>query len=160
MAEVAEIRRATPGDAAALTRIAFAAKGHWGYPERWISRWSETLTITPEFIRRNEVYAAHDEGKPVGFYAIVGRGREIELEHLWVSPEHMGAGLGRALFDHAARRAASLGAEVLSIEADPNAEGFYRRMGARRVGENVYGIEGQQRVLPLLIIDVPKNRAV
>jgi GNAT superfamily N-acetyltransferase len=160
MAEVAEIRRATPGDAAALTRIAFAAKGHWGYPERWISRWSETLTITPEFIRRNEVYAAHDEGKPVGFYAIVGRGREIELEHLWMSPEHMGAGLGRALFDHAARRAASLGAEVLSIEADPNAEGFYRRMGARRVGENVYGIEGQQRVLPLLIIDVPKNRAV
>ena len=160
MAEVVEIRRATPGDADDLTRIAFAAKGHWGYPERWISRWSETLTITPEFISRNEVYAAHYEGRPVAFYALVGRGREVELEHLWVSPERIGTGLGRALFDHAVHKAASLGAGVLSIEADPNAEGFYRRMGARRVGENVYGIEGQKRVLPLLVVEVPKNRAV
>ncbi len=160
MAEVAEIRRATPGDAAALTRIAFAAKGHWGYPERWISRWSETLTITPDFVSRNEVYAAHDEGKPVGFYALVERGRTIELEHLWVLPERIGTGVGRALFDHAVHRAASLGAEAVKIEADPNAEGFYRRMGARRVGEEVYEIEGQKRVLPLLIVEVPKNRAV
>jgi GNAT superfamily N-acetyltransferase len=55
---------------------------------------------------------------------------EVELEHLWVSPEHIGTGIGRALFDHAVRRAAALGATTLSIEADPNAEGFYRRMGA------------------------------
>ena len=160
MAEVGEIRRATPGDADSLTRIAFAAKGYWGYPKRWMEQWQETLTITPEFIRRNEVYAAHDEGRPVGFYANIGKGREVELEHLWVSPERIGTGLGRALFDHAVHRSASLGAEVLSIEADPNAEGFYRRMGARRVGENVYGIEGQKRVLPLLVVEVPKNRAV
>ena len=160
MAEVAEIRRATPGDADDLTRIAFAAKGHWGYPERWISRWRETLTITPDFVSRNEVYAAHNEGKLVGFYALVGRGRELELEHLWVSPERIGTGLGRALFNHAVHRAASLAAETVKIEADPNAEGFYRRMGARRVGENVYGIEGKKRVLPLLVVEVPKNRAV
>jgi len=160
VAEVAEIRRATPGDADDLSRIAFAAKCYWGYPERWIEQWQEALTVTPEFIRRNEVYAAHYEGRPVAFYAIVGRDREVELEHLWVSPEYIGTGVGRALFDHAMQRAASLGAEVLSIEADPNAEGFYQRMGARRVGENVYGIEGQKRVLPLLVVEVPKNRAV
>jgi hypothetical protein len=62
------------------------------------------------------------------------------------------------LFDHAVRRAAALGAKTLSIEADPNAEGFYRRMGARRVGENVYEIEGHRRELPLLILDVSSRR--
>ncbi len=72
-----------------------------------------------------------------GFYALVERGSKVELEHLWVLPEHIGTGIGRALFDHAVRKAAALGATILSIEADPNAEGFYRRMGARRVGENV-----------------------
>jgi ribosomal protein S18 acetylase RimI-like enzyme len=94
----------------------------------------------------------------VGFYALVGEGREIELEHLWVLPEHMGTGVGRALFDHAVRRAASLGAEVLGIESDPNAEGFYRRMGATRVGEINYRIDGQNRTLPLLLMEVPNYR--
>jgi GNAT superfamily N-acetyltransferase len=149
-----EILRATPGDAEALTRIAFAAKRYWGYPERWMERWQESLTITSDFIRRNEVYAATLDKKIVGFYALAGRGRRIELEHLWVTPEQIGTGVGRTLFEHAVRRAASLGAEVLRIEADPNAEGFYRRMGARRVGETSYPIDGQRRVLPLLVVEV------
>jgi GNAT superfamily N-acetyltransferase len=153
-----EIVRAEPDDADALTRIAFAAKSYWGYHERWIEQWQEALTITPRFITDNEVYAAVFDEAMGGFYALVERGREVELEHLWVSPEQIGTGIGRALFEHAVRRAAALGAKTLSIEADPNAEGFYRRMGARRVGENVYEIEGHRRELPLLILDVSSSR--
>jgi GNAT superfamily N-acetyltransferase len=154
-----EVRRATQGDAEALSRISLAAKRYWGYPERWIERWRESLTITPDFVRRNEVDAAVVEGEIVGFYALVGEGREIELEHLWVTPEHIGTGVGRALFNHAVRRAGTLGAEILGIEADPNAEGFYRRMGARRVGETSYPIDNQRRVLPLLVVDARHPRA-
>ena len=139
-----------PEDAEVLTRIAFAAKRYWGYPERWISRWSEALTITPQFVRDNEVCVAASGGAPFGFYALVGTGRELELEHLWVTPTWIGSGAGRLLFEHAMDRAASRGAKQVEIEADPNAEGFYLRMGARRIGENVYDIEGQRRTLPLL----------
>lgn len=138
-----------------LSLIAYAAKRHWGYPKRWMERWREGLTITPEFVEENEVYAALVEGEPVGFYALVGQGCRIELEHLWVLPERMGTGVGRALLEHAAGRAADLGAETLGIEADPNAEGFYRRMGARRVGETTYELDGRKRILPLLALDIP-----
>ena len=153
-----EIIRASPDDADALTRVAFAAKGHWGYPERWMRRWAESLTIAPEFVRDNEVYAAVEGGAAVGFYALVGSGSVLELEHLWVVPESIGRGAGRALLEHAIERAASLGAETLRIEADPNAEGFYRRMGAERTGENVYEIEGHSRVLPLMVLKLPNRR--
>jgi GNAT superfamily N-acetyltransferase len=153
-----EIQKATPGDAEALSGISFAAKRYWGYPEQWMERWQESLTITPDFIRANEVYAARLDEEVVGFYALGGRGRRIELEHLWVSPDHIGTGVGRALFDHAVCRAASLGAEILGIEADPNAEGFYRRMGARRVGETSYPIDNERRVLPLLVVDTHHHR--
>jgi hypothetical protein len=34
MGDGVDIRRATPEDAQVLTRVAFAAKRHWGYPER------------------------------------------------------------------------------------------------------------------------------
>ena len=66
----------------------------------------------------------------------------------------MGTGVGRALFEDAVRRAAALGTEVVGIESDPHAEGFYRRMGARRVGEISYPIDGQRRMLPLLVVEV------
>ena len=153
-----EILRATPGDAETLTAISFAAKGYWGYPERWMERWRKSLTITPEFVGRNQVYAAALNEEILGFYALVGEGREIQLEHLWVSPERIGTGVGRLLFDHAVRRAVSLGAETLRIEADPNAEGFYRRMGATRIGETSYPIDGQRRTLPLLVLEVRDHR--
>ena len=148
-----EIRRASPEDADALTRIAFAAKRYWGYPERWIERWGESLTITPGFVRDSGVYAAVSGGEPFAFYALTGTGRKMELEHLWVSPAWIGSGAGRLLFEHAMGEAASRGAESVEIEADPNAEGFYLRMGARRIGENVYEIEGQRRVLPLMVVE-------
>jgi len=153
-----ETQRATPGDAEALSKVAFAAKRHWGYPEHWMERWRESLTITPEFVGRNEVYAATLNEEILGFYALAGEGREIQLEHLWVSPECIGTGVGRLLFDHALLRAASLGAEILEIEADPNAEGFYLRMGATRVGETSYPIDGQHRTLPLLVVKVRNHR--
>lgn len=149
-----EIGRASPGDADALTRIAFASKRYWGYPERWISRWSAALTITPEFVRDNGVYAAVAGGEPIGFYALSGTGHEVELEHLWVSTAWIGSGVGRLLFEHAMDSATSRGARHVEIEADPNAEGFYLRMGARRVGENVYEIEGQRRALPRMVVEL------
>ncbi len=121
-------------------------------------RWAESLTISPGFVRDNEVYAAVEGGDPFGFYALVGRGSVLELEHLWVAPEFIGRGAGRALLEHAMGRASSLGAEALRIEADPNAEGFYRRMGAERTGESAYEIEGHSRVLPLMALKLPDRR--
>ena len=157
MGDTARIRRAVPGDAGALTRIAFAAKRHWGYPEAWIQHWSESLTVAPEFVRDSTVYSAVVGEEPIAFYALTGTGRKLELEHLWVSPEWIGSGIGRLLFEHATHEAASRGANAVEIEADPNAEGFYLRMGARRIGENVYEIEDQRRALPLMAVELPSQ---
>ena len=148
------VRRAGPGDAGALGRIAFAAKGHWGYPGRWMELWRPGLEVSPGFVRDNEVYVAVSGGEPVGFYALVGGGRGLDLEHLWVLPARIGTGLGRKLFGHAMRRAQELGAKTVTIESDPNAEGFYLRMGARRAGENVYELEGGERTLPVMVVEL------
>jgi GNAT superfamily N-acetyltransferase len=156
------IRRATPADSHILTEIAHAAKRHWGYPERWIIQWKEVLSITPEFVSTNEVYVATQGDKEMGFYALLLSNRRAVLEHMWVDPASIGGGIGRALFDHAVRTAASLNACEIEIESDPNAEGFYLRMGARRVGEVVSVLEGQTRVLPRLIfvVSAPDSSSV
>jgi GNAT superfamily N-acetyltransferase len=68
---------------------------------------------------------------------------------MWISPDRIGTGLGRVLWEDALAEAAAAGFEYLDIDAEPFAEGFYLRMGAERIGETPSGsIPG--RVLPQL----------
>ena len=149
-----QIRRAKPEDADTLTSIAHAAKRHWGYSENWIEHWKDDLTITPEFIIRNETFVATIGEEIVGCCAIVLNDSGAELEHMWIKPERMGAGVGRTLLLYAKDRAAKLNVSALELSADPNAEGFYQRMGATRIGEVRSEIEGQPRVLPRMRIEI------
>ena len=82
-----QILRSKPDDAAALTHIAITAKGHWGYPEKWMRHWRESLIIRPEFISSHETYSAIIDGQPVGFYGLHCEGGRLWLEHLWVLRE-------------------------------------------------------------------------
>jgi ribosomal protein S18 acetylase RimI-like enzyme len=146
------IRRARPADAAVLTRIAHAAKRHWGYPEESIKLWKSDLTVTPELIRVQPVYCATRGVRTIGFYALSGADAAREIEHMWVAPRYLGCGVGRQLFAHLIKRLRGMKVARLRIVADPNAEGFYRRMGARRVGRVASTPAG--RYLPLLILDL------
>ena len=149
-----QIVRAKPEDAEALTAIAFAAKRHWGYAERWIQEWRDVLTMRPEFIEANTAYCAIENDRPIGFYVLTAESDGLHLDHLWVLPPAMGRGVGRALFEHAVGQAKAQGFRDFEIEADPNAEGFYQRMGAKRTGSNRTEIEGEVRELPLLRYDL------
>ena len=149
-----QIFYATPDQAEALTQLAFAAKRHWGYPERWIQIWSPLLTISPEFIETHDTCVAYVGEEPVGFCSISVEGERASVEHLWVLPGNIGMGIGAALFRHMISRCKDLGVGVLEIESDPNAQGFYERMGAKVVGERVGEVEGQPRILPVLVMTV------
>jgi GNAT superfamily N-acetyltransferase len=153
-----QIRRAVPGEAEALTALCRAAKRHWGYPEEWMAAWANAVRVTPQAIREEKIFVARrgEEGARLGFFGLRRDGTEWWLEHFWIAPEHIGRGLGRALFATALAEARRLAVTRVRIKSDPNAEGFYLRMGARRVGEECYLLLGQhRRVLPLLLVDVP-----
>jgi N-acetylglutamate synthase-like GNAT family acetyltransferase len=150
------IRRALTSEAETLTQIAHDAKRHWGYPDHWLKHWQNDLTISPGYLEANQVFLAEKEDQIVGFYALIVAQAKAELDHLWVAPAHIGTGVGKELFIHAMRTAAGKDVAEVEILADPNAEAFYKKMGAYRIGENVSEIDGQPRTLPRLTID-PKT---
>jgi ribosomal protein S18 acetylase RimI-like enzyme len=151
------VRRARPADAAALTRIAHAAKRHWRYPARWMRLWRDDLTVTPEAVVARPLYCAVRDGAVVGFYGLSAERDAPEIEHLWVDPRCIGTGVGRRLFAHMMRRLRARRAVRLRIASDPNAVGFYRRMGARRIGRVPSTPRG--RYLPLLVVDLRRKGA-
>ncbi len=149
-----QIVRAGPDSASELTAIAFSAKASRGYPENWLRIWKDSLTISPAFIQQNETWLAREGEVVAGFFALVQTRGLTRLEHLWVRPEKMCQGIGRALLNHAVALARDLKSDGLTIEADPNAEQFYLRGGARTVGHVEAPVEGRLRRLPLMRLDL------
>ena len=152
------IRRATVDDAATLTNLAHDAKRYWGYPEHWIKQWQNELTISDDFVIENEVYLFAGDDQVLGFYGLVIVNEKAELEHLWVAPQHIGRGVGKELFIHAMQRAADRDISEVEISADPNAEGFYKKMGAYRIGEVRADMDDKPRTVPRLSINVKSKQ--
>jgi len=144
------IRRAVPEDADLLSQIAFAAKAHWGYPERWLQLWIPQLTLTPDYFAENESWVAEENGSPIGFYTLQARDGNAWIENMWLLPESIGKGIGRQLFIHALELAHQRGFTRLQLEADPNATGFYEKMGMRKISERQSEVDGQPRILPII----------
>ena len=148
------IFRGTPEYASILTDITIAAKRHWNYPEKWIQLWIPELTFSPEYIAENEVWLAEVDDVIAAYYSLKQDVEGLWLENLWVLPEYMGQGIGRQLFEHALERSRARGEPVLKIEADPNAQSFYEKMGAQRVGQHQYELDSHLRILPIMEINL------
>lgn len=145
-------RRALPGEADALSQIALSAKAHWGYPERWLEIWKPQLTFSLQYFEENESWVAELDNTPIAFYTLQDKNGNAWIENLWVLPEYIGRGIGKQLFSHATELARQRGYKRLQLEADPNAVGFYEKMGMHKIGERKSDIEGQARVLPVMEI--------
>ncbi|HEX7154185.1 MAG TPA: GNAT family N-acetyltransferase [Thermoanaerobaculia bacterium] len=145
-----EIRRATPTDSERATEIAHKGKAHWGYPVEWMEAWRSELAITAEEIEKHPTFVASVEGEVVGVCQLREPDGRSVLEHVWVDPSVHGRGVGRALVE----KARSIAQGLIVIIADPSAEPFYVKLGARRVGQVAAPMPGApKRALPLLEMD-------
>ena len=144
------IRPAIPEDAYALTQIALAAKRHWDYPERWMEIWTPQLSFAPEYLESNESWVAMDGDQQIGFYTLQDKNGIAWIENLWILPAYIGKGVGRQLFLHALELARQREYKTLQLEADPNAAGFYEKMGMHKIGDRHSEVDGQPRTLPIM----------
>jgi GNAT superfamily N-acetyltransferase len=131
-----EIRAARVDEGARLKEIAVAAKGHWGYDPAKVRDWANQGDFTPERLRELIVFVADSDGGAIGWVSLIPKGEVGWLEDLWIDPAWIGKGVGTELFRRAAEHAKSLGARRLEWEAEPNAIGFYEKMGGRYVRES------------------------
>jgi GNAT superfamily N-acetyltransferase len=128
------VRPATRADHERLRELTFESKAHWGYDPDLVRSWTDGL----EFKEGPERWLAEEGGAVVAWVELVppSEGAAV-LEHLWVAPEAIGKGLGTRLFELAAARARELGAKRLEWGAEPNAVGFYEKVGGRKLRNEV-----------------------
>ncbi|MCY9513041.1 GNAT family N-acetyltransferase [Paenibacillus apiarius] len=145
------IRRATNEDSNTLSELAYRSKAYWGYSKEFLDKCKDDLTVTVPYMEMNPVYVLEKNNKIIAFYSITLN--EKKLEALFIDPEHIGKGLGKLLWLDLLSKAKQLNIEEFTFDSDPNAEAFYVKMGAKRIGETPSTVFPDRR-LPLMSVTV------
>lgn len=149
-----------------LTTISFASKEYWNYPDEYFTIWNNELTIKQEYIQNNNVFVYERNGEIIGYYSVIELKKEIVtsgikldkgfwLEHMFILPLYIGQGIGRKMFSHLKQWCQQEGISKLCILADPNAQGFYEKMGCEYQKE--YPSTIPNRTTPLLVFRGDSN---
>jgi GNAT superfamily N-acetyltransferase len=152
------IRPAHSDEDAALSALCMQSKAHWGYDDNFLKASEPSLAVSKERIADGRVLVAEDMDQRVLGIAAADPLKDgaFDLTLLFVEPDAIGKGVGGKLFAAIVELIAREGAKRLLIEADPNAEGFYKRLCARRIGDAPSSaIPG--RTLPLLEFVIPET---
>lgn len=144
-----KVIKAENTDAQELTRLTIQSKSYWEYSVEQIENWREDLTITPHYIDKNQVYKLIHNEQLVGFYAYQPVSKtDVKLNFLFVAPASIGKGYGKVLMTDFLQRIKTLAYKKAQLDADPNAEAFYKSQGFRVIGKLKSSIEG--RFLPIM----------
>jgi GNAT superfamily N-acetyltransferase len=144
----------------AVSALCLRSKAVWGYDEAFLDACRSELTIRASELKTSELRVAEQDGAVIGVAQITLDGETADLQKLFVEPAAIGLGVGKLLFAWARGTAQELGARRLTIESDPGAVGFYKKMGAIECGSVLSGsIPG--RMLPRLQVELgtPATRA-
>jgi len=147
------IRPPTIDDLAGLSDLCLRSKAVWGYDEKFMEACRGELSFGLRDLELTPIAVAEHDGRLIGVAQLKVVDDEADLLKLFVEPSVLRSGAGKALLAWATDVAKKLGAKRLSIEADPDAAPFYRRMGAYDVGQAPSGsVPG--RMLPKLAMNL------
>jgi mycothiol synthase len=130
-----KIRMATPAEAAELEALQRRSSDIWEQYREQLANHPDAIKLPQTFIHNGWVRVAVSDGDlPVGFSVVIPTDSETdELDGLFVEPDDLQRGIGRALIEDAVTRAAARGGRRLEVTAGP-AQGFYQRTGFKVIG--------------------------
>jgi len=132
---VLRIRDATATEAPVLEALQRRSSDVWEEYREQLAAHPDAIELAQAFIDKGWVRVAVDvEETPVGISVVVSTSGPVhELDGLFVDPDQMSSGVGRAVVEDAASRASNQGAEALEVTAGP-AQAFYERVGFNLIG--------------------------
>ena len=89
----------------------------------------------PKAVRDGRTVLASIDGRVVGFATLLGAGRCVELEDVFVHPDSMRRGVGRALITDLADRCRRAGTAEIQVDANAHALAFCDQVGFVAIGE-------------------------
>jgi len=137
---VINVRRATENDREAIARLheaSIRALGPRAYTAEEVDSWAAGVHPA-RYPLDQQIYVADEDGEVVAF----GHYNNSEIAAVYVHPDHIGRGIGRAMMAKLEEVARAEGATHLLLNSSLNAEPFYAACGYRRTKEATYLTRG------------------
>lgn len=148
-----KIKRASKIDAIPITELTMRSKNYWNYGLEQMEEWRDDLTVSAECIDTNHVFKALDNECLIGFYAYQAiDSKTVKLNYLFVEPKLIGKGYGKGLMNNFLTRIQNEMYQKVTLDADPNAEQFYKRFGFEIIGKLKSSIKN--RFLPIMELKI------
>ena len=123
------IRAAGPDDMAAL-RDVFRRSSLSNDDDRMnLLAHPEVLELSDEGVTDGRMRVAEADGRVIGFATWLGTGDVTEIEDLFVDPDSMRRGVGRALVQDLVGLARQRGVRRVEVTGNPHARAFYEAVG-------------------------------
>src|SRR5262245_9834784 len=129
------IRDAEAADLPALQRVYRTASLSNAGDRAVLLAHPETLVLADTAVREGRTRVATAGGEVIGFATLDEAASGLELEDLFVDPDRMRRGVGRALVRDAARIARARGVARIVVTGNPHAREFYEDAGFVADGE-------------------------
>lgn len=151
-----EIFKADIEDNEILTSITKKSKAYWGFSEDVLKGWEHLLTVTRDYIEKNEVYKLVQHEQIIGYYSyFFADEKTIKLDNLFVLPEFIGKGFGKLLMNDFLKNTKQLSIDKITLDAEPKAENFYKAFGFETIGQLESSIK--ERYLPIMELQIEKE---
>ncbi len=129
------IRAAVPGDMAMLRDVFRRSSLSNGGDRQNLLTHPEVLELSGEAVAAGRTRAAVADGRVVGFASWLDAGDAVEVEDLFVDPDWMRHGIGRALVTDLIALARTRGIRLMEVTANQHALAFYQEVGFASCGE-------------------------
>lgn len=151
-----EIIKAEIADSEILTAVTKKSKAYWGFSDDILKEWEHLLTITKDYIEKNEVYKLVQNDQIIGYYSYFSTDENtIKLDNIFILPDFIGKGFGKILMNDFLKNLKQLGINKVTLDAEPNAEKFYKTFGFETIGQLESSIK--DRYLPIMELQIEKK---
>jgi GNAT superfamily N-acetyltransferase len=83
-----------------INNVIAASKGYWNYPPAYLQAALKVLYIDQNYLAGQLCFQIEIDMSLVAFFAITEKDGEKYLGHLWIDPNHLRKGLGRAALEY------------------------------------------------------------
>ena len=148
-----QIRRATPVDAQAISKVVIAAlheSNARDYPPDIIAQVEQRFCPASilALMKQRQMYVALVEQHVVGTASL----DQAVVRSVFVSPRHQGRGIGQQLMARLMEAAIAAQIEELQVPSSLTAESFYAQLGFHKVRDEFHGAE--RTVIMAMRLDV------
>jgi hypothetical protein len=108
----------------------------WSYSSKEIEEVAEKLAITTEFVDKSVCCVAELNGSIKGFFCIdPSQSEKTNEAKFYIEPDSIRKGLGTILWNQVILELKNKKIQRFKFLVDKNAQGFYEKLGAVKVGE-------------------------